>query len=72
MKLIEKQQEELPAPHEEIGFDSTFIEGASDCDKYMKDMLPDWQAEGITSVLHEKNSGYGANIGANMGFKKHR
>jgi glycine/D-amino acid oxidase-like deaminating enzyme len=33
-------------------------------------MFPDWQAQGITSVLHEKNSGYGANIGANLGFKK--
>jgi glycine/D-amino acid oxidase-like deaminating enzyme len=36
----------------------------------MKEMFPDWQAQGITSVLHEKNSGYGANIGANLGFKK--
>jgi hypothetical protein len=29
----------------------------------MKNLLPDWQAQGITSVLHEKKSGYGANRG---------
>ena len=69
-QLMHEGMSEVYHQQKEIGYDSTFIEGASDCDKYMKDMLPDWQAEGITSVLHEKNSGYGANIGANMGFKK--
>ena len=37
-----------------IGYDSTFIEGEKDCMKYMKGMFDDWQAQGITSVLHEK------------------
>ncbi len=38
----------------EIGYESTFVEGEKDSMKYMKGMLDDWQAKGITSVLHEK------------------
>lgn len=45
-----------------IGYPSEFIEGAADCDRYMKDMLSDWQAKNITSVLHEKKGGYANNM----------
>jgi len=51
-----------------IGFESTFITGTKDCDKYMKNLFDDWQAQGIESVLHEKNSGYGHNRGAILGL----
>ena len=34
-----------------IGYDSEFIEGEKDCDKYMKGIFDDRQAKGITSVL---------------------
>jgi methylglutamate dehydrogenase subunit A len=44
-----------------IGYSSVFVEGAGDCDRYMQAMLPDWQAQGITSVLHEKKGGYANN-----------
>jgi glycine/D-amino acid oxidase-like deaminating enzyme len=44
-----------------IGYESTFIEGAADCDAYMKNMFSDWQAKNITSVLHEKKGGYAHN-----------
>jgi glycine/D-amino acid oxidase-like deaminating enzyme len=44
-----------------IGYDSEFIEGEADCMKYMKNMFNDWQAQGITSVLHEKKGGYAFN-----------
>ena len=37
-----------------IGYESVFIEGAEDSCKYMKGLFDDWQAKGITSVLHEK------------------
>ena len=37
-----------------IGYESEFIEGEKECTKYMKGMFDDWQAQGITSVLHEK------------------
>src|SRR5215467_10401197 len=35
-----------------IGYTSEFIEGEADCLRYMKDLFSDWQAKGITSVLH--------------------
>ena len=44
-----------------IGYESEFIEGEADCMKYMKNMFGDWQAQGITSVLHEKKGGYAFN-----------
>ncbi len=43
---------------QEIGYDSIFIEGNSASESYMKDLFNDWQAKGITSVLHEKKGGY--------------
>jgi methylglutamate dehydrogenase subunit A len=44
-----------------IGYPSVFIEGAKDCDRYMKGLLSDWRAQNITSVLHEKKGGYANN-----------
>ena len=44
-----------------IGYESEFIEGEKDCLKYMKTIFDDWQAKGITSVLHEKKGGYAFN-----------
>jgi len=41
-----------------IGYDSEFIEGAEKSKKYMLEFFSDWQAKGITSVLHEKKGGY--------------
>ncbi|MDY7036760.1 MAG: FAD-binding oxidoreductase [Thermodesulfobacteriota bacterium] len=42
-----------------IGYESVFIEGEKDCLKYMrKNIFDDWQAQSITSVLHEKKGGY--------------
>jgi glycine/D-amino acid oxidase-like deaminating enzyme len=45
----------------EIGYASEFIEGEADCLRYMKSLLSDWQARGITSVLHEQKGGYANN-----------
>ena len=44
-----------------IGYPSVFVEGAAACAKYMKDLFADWQARGITSVLHELKGGYANN-----------
>ena len=42
-----------------IGYESAFIEGEKDCLNYMrKNIFDDWQAKGITSILHEKKGGY--------------
>lgn len=44
-----------------IGYESVFVEGEADCSKYMLGLFDDWQARGITSVLHEKKGGYANN-----------
>ncbi len=53
-----------------IGYESVFIEGADTSDAYMKDMFSDWQAQGITSVLHEKRGGYSNNTKSMYGIAK--
>jgi glycine/D-amino acid oxidase-like deaminating enzyme len=45
----------------EIGYPSEFVEGEADSMRYMKRLFGDWQAQGITSVLHEKKGGYANN-----------
>jgi glycine/D-amino acid oxidase-like deaminating enzyme len=47
-----------------IGYESEFIEGEKDCNAYMKSIFSDWQAKGITSVLHERKGGYANNTKA--------
>ncbi len=50
---------QIYAQQKEIGYESVFIEGEKDCLKYMKEnFFHDWQAKGITSILHEKKGGY--------------
>ncbi|GFO81073.1 MAG: hypothetical protein A49_07000 [Methyloceanibacter sp.] len=51
-----------------IGYESTFVEGTDDCQKYMLGLFDDWQAKGITSVLHEKRGGYANNTAALYGL----
>jgi glycine/D-amino acid oxidase-like deaminating enzyme len=51
-----------------ISYESVFIEGEKDSMKYMKEILDDWQAKGITSVLHEKRGGYANNSAAIYGL----
>ncbi len=51
-----------------IGYESEFIEGASDSDAYMKSMFSDWQAQNITSVLHEKRGGFSNNTKSMYGL----
>ncbi len=45
----------------EIGYESVFIEGEQASMDYMKGIFHDWQAQGITSVLHEKKGGFANN-----------
>ena len=53
-----------------IGYDSVFIEGDKDCRNYMQEFFDDWQAQGITSVLHEKKGGYANNTRSMYGLAK--
>jgi len=60
---IAKQQKD-------IGYESVFIEGEADSMTYMKGLFDDWQAKGITSVLHEKRGGYANNTKSIYGLAK--
>jgi glycine/D-amino acid oxidase-like deaminating enzyme len=51
-----------------IGYSSTFVEGEKDSMTYMKGLFDDWQAKGITSVLHEKKGGYANNTASIYGL----
>ena len=51
-----------------IGYTSEFIEGSSDSMVYMRGLFDDWQAKGITSVLHEKKGGYSNNMKCMQGL----
>ena len=44
-----------------IGYESVFVEGERQSHDYMRGLFYDWQAKGITSVLHEKRGGYANN-----------
>jgi glycine/D-amino acid oxidase-like deaminating enzyme len=58
----------IAAQQKEIGYESTFVEGADDCMRYMRGIFDDWQAQNITSVLHEKRGGYANNRPSMMGL----
>jgi len=45
-----------------IGYPSTLVEGEKECREYMRGIFHDWQAENITSVLHEHRGGYANNV----------
>lgn len=67
----ESMHEDVASIYEQqqaIGYESVFIEGEADSDKYMKGIFHDWQAKGITSVLHEKKGGYANNTKAMYGL----
>ena len=51
-----------------IDYESTFIDGADASERYMKRLFDDWQAKGITSVLHEKRGGYANNMASMQGL----
>ncbi len=47
--------------HERSGYQASLVRGARAADRYMKSLFPDWQARGITTVLHEHQGGFGFN-----------
>lgn len=59
---------EIYEQQQAIGYDSVFVEGADDSRNYMLNIYDDWQAENITSVLHEKKGGYANNTKSMYGL----
>ncbi len=62
--------EKIYKEQQAIGYDSSFIVGAKESDDYMKSIYSDWQAPGVTSVLHEKRGGYANNMRSVKGLVK--
>jgi glycine/D-amino acid oxidase-like deaminating enzyme len=60
-EVMHENVAQIAQQQKDIGYDSVFIEGEADCMKYMRGIFDDWQAKGITSVLHEKKGGYANN-----------
>lgn len=69
----ERMHEDIASIYQQqqaIDYESTFIEGEKDCSAYMRGIFDDWQAQGITSVLHEMPGGYANNTLAMQGVAK--
>jgi methylglutamate dehydrogenase subunit A len=69
-EVMHEQVGSIAKQQKEIGYESVFIEGEKDSMKYMKGLFDDWQARGITSVLHEKKGGYANNTASIYGLAK--
>jgi glycine/D-amino acid oxidase-like deaminating enzyme len=67
-EVMHAQVATIAQQQRDIGYESVFIEGAKDSMTYMKGLFDDWQAEGITSVLHEKKGGYANNTASMHGL----
>lgn len=67
-EIMHRDVASIAQQQKEIGYTSVFIEGETDCTKYMKNIFSDWQARGITSVLHEKKGGYANNTASMQGL----
>jgi len=50
--------EQIAAQHEEVGYASTFVQGAKPVRTHMESLFPDWRARGSTALLHEQRSGW--------------
>jgi glycine/D-amino acid oxidase-like deaminating enzyme len=53
---------------ERIGYRSTFLTGKGDVDAHMKELFPDWRAQGVTACLHEFQGGFAFNKESVLGL----
>jgi methylglutamate dehydrogenase subunit A len=66
-----RQERDLTATYERqerIGYDSELILGAADVDAHMKNLFPDWRAQGVTVCLHEHQGGFAFNMDSVRGL----
>jgi glycine/D-amino acid oxidase-like deaminating enzyme len=54
----------IHASQRDIGYDSVLVEGVAATRRYLTELFADWQAPGVSVVLHEKRGGYANNRGA--------
>ena len=69
-EIMRKDVAGIAEQQKAIGYESVFVEGEKESDQYMKALFHDWQAKGITSVLHEKRGGYANNTKSLYGLAK--
>ncbi|PPR46618.1 MAG: hypothetical protein CFH19_01146 [Alphaproteobacteria bacterium MarineAlpha5_Bin9] len=69
-KVMEQDIANIYQEQKAIGYESNFIHGEKQSFDYMKNIFDDWQAQGITSVLHEKRGGYANNTSSIYGLAK--
>jgi glycine/D-amino acid oxidase-like deaminating enzyme len=65
------QEADLAATYERqerIGYRSTFVSGAAEVDRHMKELFPDWRARGVTACLHEHQGGFAFNMDSVFGL----
>ena len=67
-ECMREQVATISQQQQAIGYGSVFVEGAADSERYMKGIFDDWQARGITSILHEKKGGYANNTRSMYGL----
>jgi methylglutamate dehydrogenase subunit A len=60
--------EQIYAEQQAIGYDSQLVVGEAPCRAYLTGMFSDWQAPGISVVLHEKRGGYANNVASLTGL----
>lgn len=60
---------QIAAEQKAIGYESVLVEGIDECRAYLQDMFSDWQAPGISVVLHEKRGGYANNTASLRGLE---
>lgn len=64
MAVAAKHAPNLAAIHQRqctSGYPSTLIQGETEVRQYMQNIFPDWQAQGLTAVLHEHRGGFAYN-----------
>src|SRR5919201_1678189 len=65
------QEADLVAVHERqerIGYRSTLVTGEAEVDAYMKELFPDWRAQGVTVCLNEFQGGFAFNRESVLGL----
>jgi methylglutamate dehydrogenase subunit A len=58
------QEPDLAATYERqerIGYRSMFLSGEAEVDLHMKELFPDWRAQGLAACLHEQQGGFAFN-----------
>ena len=56
--------------HQRIGYRSDLYLGEADVDAHMKELFPDWRAQGVTACLHEHQGGFAFNLESVTGLAR--